>query len=658
MNPDDPIAESSGESSEAISNSPITRREFLRKATLLAGSAVASNLLIAAGCDDSSPLTSQAPGPQPQAHSALSPPKTAPTSTRVPSPTTRKPSPTARPATATPRPQVPTSANPKSSSGGKGLDIKFDLSRNPYSKRKSVVARGGVVATSEPLAVQAGLEMLKRGGNAVDAALATAIALTVVEPTSNGIGSDAFALVWDGQKVHGLNASGRAPATLSIEKLRKLGHKEMPQKGWLPVTVPGAPAAWRDLHARFGKLPFANLFEPAIRYAESGFKVAPIVASSWNYSVPIYTALQGAAFKGWRETFTHYGRGPKAGEVWTSPGHASTLRRIAESHAGDFYNGGLAREIARFASETGGLITEADLASHSSTWVEPITTSYRGYDIWEIPPNGQGITALIGLNILEGFDVKASARDTAQSLHPQIESLKLAFVDAHRYVADPEFSKVPTAQLLDKGYAKRRRALIGKNALDPKPGDPYSGGTVYLCAADKDGMMVSFIQSNYMGFGSGVVVPGTGISLQNRGMGFSMDPKHPNSLQPGKRPYHTIIPAFLTRNGQAIGPFGVMGGYMQPQGHMQMVVNTVDYGMHPQQSLDAPRWQWTSGRAVQLESDAAPTIIKGLRAMGHTITTAEPTGAFGRGQIIWRLPSGEYIAGSDKRADGYAGVVS
>jgi gamma-glutamyltranspeptidase/glutathione hydrolase len=536
------------------------------------------------------------------------------------------------------------------------LDIQFDTSRNPYSDRLSLISSGGVVATSEPLAVQAGLEMLKRGGNAVDAALAAAIALTVTEPTSNGIGSDAFALVWDGQKVHGLNGSGRAPAALSLDILHRLGHKEMPTKGWMPVTIPGAPAAWRDLHARFGKLPFAELFEPAIRYAGQGFSVAPIVASGWARSVPGYTQQEGPEYRGWRETFTHNGIGPKAGVTWTSPGHASTLSRIAESHAGDFYNGALAREIARFAAETGGLITEADLAAHSSTWVEPISTSYRGYDVWEIPPNGQGIAALIGLNILEGFDVKGSARDTAQSLHPQIESLKLAFADAHRYVADPNFSEVPTAQLLDKSYAAKRRALIGARALDPQPGDPYSGGTVYLCAADKDGMMVSFIQSNYMGFGSGVVVPGTGISLQNRGHGFSMDPNHPNRVEPHKRPYHTIIPAFLTRNGAAIGPFGVMGGYMQPQGHMQMVVNTVDYAMHPQQSLDAPRWQWTSGREVQIESDADPAIVKGLRSKGHKMVVAEPSGGFGRGQIIWRLPSGEYIAGSDKRADGYVGV--
>ncbi len=539
---------------------------------------------------------------------------------------------------------------------GPGLDL--DLDHNPYSSRRSpTVARYGVVATSQPLAVQAGLEMLRRGGNAVDAALATAIALTVVEPTSNGIGGDAFALVWDGSGLHGLNGSGRAPRALDLHALRERGHSQMPARGWLPVTVPGAPAAWRDLHARFGKLPFEELFQPAIHYAEHGYAVSPIVARYWGYAVQIYSQLRGPEFDGWMRTFAPRGRAPRAGEVWTGPDHASTLRRIARSRAEDFYTGETARAIARFARQTGGLITEEDLAAHTSTWVEPISTSYRGFDVWEIPPNGQGITALIGLNILEGFDLRGTQRDSAESFHWQIESLKLAFADAFRYVADPEFVEVPTSRLLDKGYAARRRALIGRRALNPVPGNPYAGGTVYLCAADGDGMMVSFIQSNYMGFGSGIVVPGTGIALHNRGHNFSTDPSHPNHLAPGKRPYHTIIPGFLTREGRAVGPFGVMGGFMQPQGHIQMVVNTLDYGMNPQASLDAPRWQWVSGRTVQVESDARPDIIKGLRAMGHRVEVAPPDGNFGRGQIIWRLPSGGYVAGSDKRADGYAGGI-
>jgi gamma-glutamyltranspeptidase/glutathione hydrolase len=535
----------------------------------------------------------------------------------------------------------------------------MDLTSNPYSgHRKVTIARHGVVATSTPLAVEAGLLMLKQGGNAVDAALAAAIAQTVVEPTSNGIGSDAFALVWDGKKLHGLNGSGRAPASLNLKLLRGKGYTSIPYRGWTSVTVPGAPALWRDLHARFGKLPFETLFEPAIEYAESGFRVSPIVAYNWGRSVPIYGVNKGPEYKGWLEMYAPGGRAPKAGGVWSSKALGMSLRRIAQSHADDFYRGELARKMAAFAAQTGGFITEADLAAHTSTWVDPISTTYRGYDVWEMPPNGQGITALIGLNILEGFELDKLARDSTRSFHLQIEALKLAFADAFRYVADPDFVSVPVAGLLDKTYGAQRRALIGNRALQPAPGKPNSGGTVYLCAADADGMMVSFIQSSYMGFGSGIVVPGTGIALHDRGANFSLDPNHPNRLEPGKRPYHTIIPGFLTRNGQAVGPFGVMGGFMQPQGHIQMVANTIDYHLNPQASLDAPRWQWTSGKSVQIESDADPAIVKGLRAAGHNVSVLAPSGTFGRGQIIWRLPQGGYAAGSDKRADGYAGIIT
>jgi gamma-glutamyltranspeptidase/glutathione hydrolase len=548
---------------------------------------------------------------------------------------------------------------PYPNSGGACLDIDMDLERNPYCSQRSVtVARQGVVATSQPLAVQAGIEMLRRGGNAVDAAVATAIALTVVEPTSNGIGSDAFALVWDGGKLYGLNGSGRAPRGHTVDVLKGAGHKEIPARGWLPVTVPGAPAAWFDLHSSFGSMPFEELFEPAIDYAQNGYPVSPILAYFWGRAHAAYEQNAGEPeFAGWFDTFAPGGRTPKAGEIWYARAHATTLRRIAMSGAEDFYKGDLSRSVARFAKETGGLITEEDLEAHTSTWVEPISTSYRGFDVWEIPPNGQGLTALIGLNILEGFDLGSMKRDSAESFHLQIEALKLAFADAFRYVADPDFADVPVDALLDKDYAARRRVLIAGRALAPEPGNPHSGGTVYLCAVDGDGMMVSFIQSNYMGFGSGIVVPGTGIALQNRGHAFSLDPSHPNRLEPGKRPYHTIIPSFLTREGEAIGPFGVMGGFMQPQGHIQMVVNTVDYMMNPQASLDAPRWQWESGRTVGIEAEAGPEIIEGLRAKGHEVRSSESTGGFGRGQIIWRLPNGVYIAGSDKRADGYAAGI-
>jgi len=525
----------------------------------------------------------------------------------------------------------------------------------PYpSRRMPVVAARGVVATSEPLAAQAGLAMLQQGGNAVDAAIATAAALTVVEPTSNGIGGDAFALVWDGARLHGFNGSGRAPATHTPALFAGQGLDAVPAFGWLPVTVPGAPATWRDLHARFGKLPFAALFEPAIAYARDGYPVGPVTAQAWARAAELYARQTGPEFAPWFATFAPARRAPRPGDLARLPDHATTLRAIAESNAEDLYRGGLAARIAAFAAETGGYLTRDDLAAHTSTWVEPISTGYRGYEVWEIPPNGQGIATLAALNILEGFDLAGRPRESVESYHLQIEVMKLAFSDGLRYVADPEQADVPIKGLLDKGYAATRRALIGHDALDPAPGAPPRGGTVYLCAADADGLMVSFIQSNYSGFGSGVVVPGTGVALQNRGACFALEPGHPNRVAPGKRPYHTIIPAFLTRGGVAVGPFGVMGGYMQPQGHLQMVVNTVDYGMNPQTSLDAPRWQWLRGRDIEVEMAAAPHIIAGLDARGHRVAVQGSVTGFGRGQIIWRQPNGVYIAGSEPRADGCA----
>jgi gamma-glutamyltranspeptidase/glutathione hydrolase len=381
------------------------------------------------------------------------------------------------------------------------------------------------------------------------------------------------------------------------------------------------------------------------------------VASAWQNAANIYPANRGAEYAGWKAMFMPGGRAPKSGQTWSSIDLGATLRRIADFGADDFYKGDLARKMAKFSAQTGGYLTEADLAAHTSTWVDPISTTYRGYGVWELPPNTQGIAALIALNILEGYDLGALKKDSVQSFHPQIEAIKLAFADAFKYVADPAFATVPTADLLDKTYAARRRALIGERSLTPAPGNPNSGGTVYLCAVDADGMMVSFIQSNYQGFGSGIVIPGTGISLHDRGANFSLDPNHANRLAPGKRPYHTIIPGFLTRNGQPIGPFGVMGGFMQPQGHVQVLTNTIDYAMNPQAALDAPRWQWTSGKNVEIESDADPAIIRALRAKGHTVTILNPGGTFGRGQIIWRNADGSYVAGSDKRGDGYAGAL-
>lgn len=534
-----------------------------------------------------------------------------------------------------------------------------DTRHNPYGAyRVPLLAPNGVVATSQPLAAQAGLRTLLKGGNAVDAALATAIALTVVEPSSNNIGSDAFALVWDPaeRKVQGINGSGRAPAGTTVAAIRAAGHTSMPERGWWAVTVPGAPRTWVDLHERYGRLPFEQLFEPAIEYAEHGFPMAPHTGYFWAAGVRAFAPYRDdPAFAPWFQAFTRDGEAPRVGETWRNPDQARALRLIAATRAQGYYAGEIARAAARHARETGGTLTEADFAAHTSTWVEPIGTSYRGYDVWEIPPNGQGIATLIGLNILEGTDVAGQPRDTVESYHCQIEAMKLAFTDARRYVADMEHATVPVRGLLDKRYAAERRALIGEQALDPSPGAPERGGTVYLCAADKDGLMVSYIQSNYMGFGSGIVVPGFGVAIQNRGAGFTLEDGHPNQVAPGKRPFHTIIPGFLTRDGEPIGPFGVMGGFMQAQGHLQVMVNTIDYHLNPQAALDAPRWQFVQGRTVALEADTPQEIVDGLRARGHDVRLEEPSVVMGRGQVIWRLPEGGYIAGSDtKRADGQA----
>jgi gamma-glutamyltranspeptidase / glutathione hydrolase len=530
----------------------------------------------------------------------------------------------------------------------------IDYSVLKAGMRQPVFARNGVVATSQPLASQAGLHILRQGGNAVDAAIATAAALAVVEPNTNSIGGDAFAIIWDGEQLHGLNGSGRAPKSLSIEAIRERGHEEIPGTGWLPVTIPGAPALWRDLHDRLGKLPFEQVLAPAIDYAEKGYPPSPVSLTGWRNRVEAHAGLDGPEFAGFMDLYAPGGAAPELGELWSSAHKANTLRRIAETKADDFYIGEIARKIAAFAQATDGFITEADMASHTSTWVEPISTNYRGYDVWEIPPNGQGIAALIALNILEGFDLASMDRASAEMYHLQIEAMKLAYVDAQRYVADMDHVHVPVEGMLSKEYAAERRSLMGDEALEPAPGTPPGSDTVYFSTADADGMMVSFIQSAFTNFGSHVVVPGLGFPFQNRGKGFSMDPAHPNALAGGKRPYHTIIPAFLTKDGEPIGPFGVMGGHMQPQGHLQVVINTVDFGMDPQTALGYPRWHWSEGRAVQIEPAAGQDVLDALRQRGHEAEFLDALGNFGRGQIIWKLPSGAYVAGSEPRADGQA----
>ncbi len=524
------------------------------------------------------------------------------------------------------------------------------LTPYPYpGARQVVMGQRGAVATSQPLATLAGMEMLWGGGNAVDAAIAMAIALTVVEPTSNGIGSDAFALVWDG-KLHGLNASGRSPQSLTVELFA--GMEQVPTLGWLSVTVPGAVSAWRKLSQRWGKLPFEQLFEPAIRYASEGFPVSPVTAQAWKRAEAIYLPLTGPEFQPFKEVFFPGNRAPAAGEIWGSEVHAKTLRAIAQSGGESFYQGELAEQLATFAANTGGLLTIADMAAHRADWVEPISTNYHQITVWEIPPNTQGIATLIALNILEGCNLSKYPRESAQSYHLQIEAMKLAFADVHRYVADPDFLEVPVERLLDKVYATERRQLIGEQAIPlAQPGLP-KGGTVYLAASDRE-LMVSFIQSNYMSFGSGVLIPGTGIALQNRGTGFTLEAGHPNQVGPAKRPFHTIIPGFLTQNGQPLGPFGVMGGPMQPQGHLQVVANLTDYGMNPQAALNAPRWQFLQRKTVLLEQTVPRHVALALAQWDHDVQLSAEGGLFGKGQVILRQGK-TFVAGSEPRADGLA----
>ncbi|PYZ96921.1 gamma-glutamyltransferase [Alteribacter lacisalsi] len=532
--------------------------------------------------------------------------------------------------------------------------VSFDSQHYPYSSQRMVTyAKKGMVATSQPLASQAGLDILKKGGNAIDAAIATAACLTVVEPTSNGIGGDAFALVWTKGELHGLNASGPAPNALSIDAVKEKGYKEMPTFGLTPVTVPGAPAAWAELSDKLGRLPLKDVLAPAVEYAREGYPLSPTLAFFWKKAEEAFREkLDGDEFAHWFTTFAPDGRAPEAGEMWKSEEHARTLELIGETNAEAFYKGEIADRIDSFSKEHGGFIRKEDLASYKPEWVKPISVNYKGYDVWEIPPNGQGIVALMALNMLKDDDFSAG-RDDVDTLHRQIEAMKLAFADGHRYVTEESEMSVTSDDLLSPEYGRERRKLIGEHAMHPSAGEPPKGGTVYLATADDEGNMVSFIQSNYMGFGSGVVVPDTGIALQNRGHNFSLDQEHDNALKPGKRTFHTIIPGFLTKGNEAVGPFGVMGGFMQPQGHMQVVMSTVDFGLNPQAALDAPRWQWMKDRTVMFEQSFGAPVAQQLTRKGHDIQVAHMGGGFGRGQIIWRNPeTGVLAGGTESRTDG------
>jgi gamma-glutamyltranspeptidase / glutathione hydrolase len=522
---------------------------------------------------------------------------------------------------------------------------------SPYPSRRSAVVADNMVVTSQPLAAQAGLSMLARGGNAVDAALATAITLTVVEPSGNGLGSDAFAILWDGDALHGLNASGRSPAGWTPERFA--GLNEIPYRGWESVTVPGAVSAWVALSQRFGKLPFATLFEPAINYAENGFPVSPVIARLWQRA-----AEQLGDQPGFAETFMPNGRAPRAGEYFASPGHARTLRLIAETKGKAFYEGEIAKEIAAYAKLHNAALTLEDMAAHKADWCGTLSREFDDVTLHEIPPNGQGIAALMALGILSHTGIRALEADDPMALHLQIEAMKLALRDAEAYVADSDhMTRVSAADMLDDAYlAARAREINLSRATDFGAGAPKNGGTVYLTTADASGMMVSFIQSNYAGFGSGVVVPGTGVALQNRGTDFSLDPAHQNHVGPRKRPFHTIIPGFLMGPDGPRMSFGVMGGPMQAQGHVQMVLRTQLFGQDPQMAADAPRWRIIQGLGVACETTIPTATLDALRALGHDLTLEAPDNAFGFGgaQLIHRLPGRGYAGGSDPRKDGAA----
>ncbi|MFH8132684.1 gamma-glutamyltransferase family protein [Pantoea osteomyelitidis] len=520
-----------------------------------------------------------------------------------------------------------------------------------YASHRVPMMGRNAVATSQPLAAQAGIRILQQGGNAVDAAIATAIALTVLEPTGNGIGSDAFAIIWDGKELHGLNASGRAPAAWNPERFA--GHEKMPELGWDAVTVPGAVSAWVTLAERFGTLPLTTLAQPAIEYARNGFPVSPLIGQLWQRG---YNKLKTEP--GFSECFAPAGRPPRIGEIFRNPDQADTLEKIAATNGEAFYRGELAEKIAAFAREHNAALTLEDLKNHRADWVKMLSRPFAGGSVHELPPNGQGIATLIALGILEQWDIGRYTPDSVPWLHLSIEAMKLALVDLERYVTDEDHLEFPADLLLSDDYLKRRAQLIDPDkASDFTFGSPQQSGTVYLSTADASGMMVSFIQSNYMGFGSGVVVPGTGISLQNRGAGFSLDPHHPNVVAGGKRPFHTIIPAFaLDGNGEPLMSFGVMGGPMQAQGHLQMALRIMMHKQNPQAAIDAPRWRVVQGREVIVEPSMDRNTLAALRNMGHNIVLEDPLLSynFGGAQAIVRDPQGFYVAATESRKDGQA----
>ena len=543
-----------------------------------------------------------------------------------------------------------------------------------FATRSEVLARHGMVCTSVPLATEVGIEILKRGGSAVDAAIAANAALGLMEPVSNGIGGDLFAIVYSAKenKLYGLNASGRSPLGLSYKQMKaeltKLKRTTIPPRGMLPVSVPGCVDGWAELHAKFGKLSLGEDLAPAIRYAEEGFPVSEVIADAWTFGPKLYQGLPGAFF----ETFTLDGKGhtPAKGDIFKNPALARTLRLIGEKGRDAFYKGEIAEKIDAFMQANGGHLRKADFEQHTSTWVEPVSVNYRGYDVFELPPNGQGIAALQMLNVLEGFDLKAMGRNAPATLHAMIEAKKLAWADRAKFYADPDFAKIPLKGLLAKSYAAERRKLIDPQhaAKTVAAGNPAleQGDTIYMCAADDEGNMVSLIQSNYRGMGSGIVVPGLGFNFQDRGELFTMEPGHANVYAPGKRPFHTIIPAFVMKDGKPWEAFGLMGGGMQPQGHVQVLTNQIDFGLNVQEAGDASRWQhdgdneptgekMETGGFVTLESGIPYETARELIELGHDVRT--DVGGFGGYQAIKvEMHDGQrvYVGASESRKDGMA----
>ena len=534
--------------------------------------------------------------------------------------------------------------------------MNFASRKNKYNSIRNVVyGKNGVVATSTPIAAQAGLDILKKGGNAIDAAIATAACLTVVEPTGCGIGGDAYALVWieKEKKLYGLNSSGFAPEKMRLEEYDEM--ESMPKYGFGAVTVSGIPGAWAELNKKYGSLSLLECLQSAINYAKEGYAVGQTVADLWQKVYDEYSEnLKDEEYKYWFDTFGKIGRAPKAGEIFKCEEMAATLEEIGKTNGESFYRGDLADKIDEFSRKYNGFIRKSDLEKFYPEWVEPISTEYKGYKVFEIPPNGHGITVLMALNILKGFELNSNKKNVG-NYHKIIESLKLAFADSKTYITDIKEMEVKVEELLSEKYADKRRKLIKDKATEPQCGNPYSPGTVYLCCGDKDGNMVSYIQSNYTEFGSGLVVPNTGIALHNRGNNFSLDKNHINVVKPFKKPYHTIIPGFLCKDNEAVGAFGVMGAFMQPQGQLQVLTNLIDFNMNPQEALDAPRWQWIKGNDIEVESDMEEKIIQGLIEKGHNIKVMEDFTNMGKGQIILKQAE-SYICATEKRCDGHIAV--